>query len=138
MHRQIKDELRAKEEGLSLTSAFPMVALGVMCCPKGGQQRLFFRVGHGHMPPPLSGKMQHMRVHVPPQVATTLHAMRMRSNEELAADIPPPYLKKACFVYVWRSRCVPPLVPAYFVPYEVDQKAAKTFTLRVGSCEEVL
>ena len=50
----------------------------------------------------------------------------------------PKQLQQACYVYVRRGRCSPPLAPVYSGPFCLLHAGPKTFTLEVGAtCETV-
>ncbi len=56
----------------------------------------------------------------------------------MVADTPPPHLVSAQYMYVRRGGMGKPLAPLYAGPYEVIEKHARTFVLRVGAHMEVV
>jgi hypothetical protein len=133
VHRQIKDALRARAAGVEWHSHLPWVLLGLRAAPKeisgissaevvlGEQLRLPGEIPH-QFPALEAGGVDRRP---PPSYAAV-------------ADTPPAHLQAACFVYVRRGGCVPPLAPFYSGPYAVVERHAKTFVIRVGTRNEVV
>ncbi len=133
VHRQIKDALRARAAGAAWHSHLPWVLLGLRAAPKetSGVSSAESVLG---LPVRLPGELLYSE---PLPSAAEVDRPRPLSYAAVA-DSPPAHLALAQYVYVRRGGHVPPLAPVYLGPYEVLQKHAKTFVLRVGAGTEVV
>jgi hypothetical protein len=133
VHRQIKDALRARAAGVEWHSHLPWVLLGLRAAPKeiSGVSSAEAVLGE---PLRLPGEIPRQP---PAQEAEEVVQPPVMSYAAVA-DSPPAHLRVARFVYVRRGGCAPPLAPLYAGPYEVKERHAKTFVIRVGTRDEVV
>jgi hypothetical protein len=131
VHRQIKEALRACEAGSAWHGHLPWVLLGIRAAPKevsgvSSAEMVFGQPLH------LPGEF------LQPPGESAASGQPPAPSYAMVTDTPPPHLVSAQYVYVRRGGVGKPLTPLYAGPYEVIEKHAKTFVLRVGARTEVV
>jgi hypothetical protein len=126
VHRQIKDALRAHAAGVEWHSHLPWVLLGLRAAPKEVSGVSSAEVVLGE------------QLRLPGELPHQFPALEVEGADRHPPPSYAPHLQAACFVYVRRGGCVPPLAPLYSGPYAVVERHAKTFVIRVGTRNEVV
>jgi hypothetical protein len=134
VHRQLKDDLRARGVGPVWHSHLPWVLLGLRAAPKEDSAVSSEELVTG-TPLVLPGQLLH--VPDPPRVDVPPPPMRPLSYAA-AANTPPAHLAEAEHVYMRVGGQQKPLAAPYAGPYLVLSKGAKTFTIQVGQRQEIV
>jgi hypothetical protein len=131
VHRQIEEALRAREAGSVWHGHLPWVLLGIRAASKEVSGVSSAKMVFGQ-PLHLPGEF----LQPPEELATS--GQPPAPSYAMVADTPPPHLVSAQYMYVRRGGMGKPLEPLYAGPYEVIEKHARTFVLRVGARLEVV
>ena len=149
MHRQLKESLRARGCGAAWADHLPWVMLGLRAAPKeasnissaeavyGMELRLPGQLDYSSPPsqPPPSQPPPSQPQPPPDLPQPPIIPVRKRSYAE-AARGHPSLLEDAAFVYVRRGQKSSTLDSAYTGPFEVLERTAKVYRLRVGNTVE--
>ena len=145
LHRRLKDALRARAAAATWSEELPFVLLGLRAQPREDTGLSPAEAVFGAQIVLPNEFLQNDELSVDTIVkkfSETLHVSapslpRHNSSTELPSELPAELLS-APLVWVRRGGLVPPLQPLYDGPYAVLRRGPRSFTIRVGSRDEVV
>jgi hypothetical protein len=145
LHRRLKDALRTRAAAATWSEELPFVLLGLRAQPREDTGLSLAEAVFGAQIVLPNEFLQNNELSVDTIVknfSKTLHVSapslpRRNSSTDLPSELPAELLS-APLVWVCRGGLVPPLKPLYDGPYAVPRRGPCSFTIRVGSWDEVV
>ncbi len=142
LHRHLKDALRARAAAATWSEELPFVLLGLRAQPREDTGLSPAEAVFGAQPNEFLQNDEFSVDTIVKIFSKTLHVSapslpRHNSSTELPSELPVELLS-APLVWVRRGGLVPPLQPLYDGPNAVLRRGPCSFTIRVGSRDEVI